>query len=137
MSTLTLNLSVLLLVLTLLLLPGFCAVLGAHEWSQVAGYFLYLLTIPVWYLAMPVYAFWRVDRHLADLERDTHAAEQLRRTAHRQDVVTGDAKNGGLISRTVEEWRGLASPRQQQQQQFALADDKVSPTDGLRKRTAK
>ncbi|KAF2716758.1 glycosyltransferase family 2 protein [Polychaeton citri CBS 116435] len=42
-------------------LPGFLIVLTAHRVSYVGWMFVYLLSLPVWNLVLPIYAFWHFD----------------------------------------------------------------------------
>jgi len=36
-------------------------VVTAHSWSYVLWMFIYLLSLPVWNLILPTYAFWKFD----------------------------------------------------------------------------
>ncbi|KAF2739191.1 chitin synthase 4 [Polyplosphaeria fusca] len=42
-------------------LPAVLIVLTAHRWSYVAWMFVYLLSLPIWNLVLPAYAFWKFD----------------------------------------------------------------------------
>ena len=42
-------------------LPAFLIVLTAHRWSYVVWMFIYLLSLPIWNLVLPSYAYWKFD----------------------------------------------------------------------------
>ncbi|RPA89606.1 chitin synthase [Choiromyces venosus 120613-1] len=42
-------------------LPAVLIVLTAHRWSYVLWMLIYLLSLPVWNLILPAYAFWKFD----------------------------------------------------------------------------
>jgi chitin synthase len=42
-------------------LPAVLIVLTASRWSYVAWMLIYLLSLPVWNLILPSYAFWKFD----------------------------------------------------------------------------
>ena len=42
-------------------LPGVLIVLTAHRWSYVLWMFIYLLSLPIWNLVLPSYAYWKFD----------------------------------------------------------------------------
>lgn len=42
-------------------LPAVLIVLTAHRWSYVLWMFIYLLSLPIWNLVLPSYAFWKFD----------------------------------------------------------------------------
>ena len=51
-----------LILLALILgLPAVLIVVTAHSWSYVVWMFIYLLSLPVWNLVLPTYAFWKFD----------------------------------------------------------------------------
>ncbi|KAJ9648312.1 Chitin synthase, class 3 [Coniosporium tulheliwenetii] len=51
-----------LLLLALILgLPAVLIVLTAHRWSYVGWMFIYLLSLPIWNLVLPTYAYWKFD----------------------------------------------------------------------------
>ncbi|KAI9680122.1 MAG: Chitin synthase, class 3 [Caeruleum heppii] len=51
-----------LILLALILgLPAFLIVLTAHRWSYVMWMFIYLLSLPIWNLVLPSYAYWKFD----------------------------------------------------------------------------
>ncbi|KAH0609159.1 uncharacterized protein H6S33_001387 [Morchella sextelata] len=51
-----------LILLALILgLPAVLIVLTAHRWSYVLWMLIYLLSLPVWNLVLPTYAFWKFD----------------------------------------------------------------------------
>ncbi|KAF8469694.1 chitin synthase [Kalaharituber pfeilii] len=51
-----------LILLALILgLPAVLIVLTAHRWSYVLWMFIYLLSLPLWNLVLPSYAFWKFD----------------------------------------------------------------------------
>jgi len=42
-------------------LPAVLIVVTAHSWSYVLWMFIYLLSLPIWNLILPTYAFWKFD----------------------------------------------------------------------------
>ncbi len=42
-------------------LPAVLIVLTAHRWSYVLWMFIYLLSLPIWNLVLPSYAYWKFD----------------------------------------------------------------------------
>jgi len=42
-------------------LPAVLIVLTAHRWSYVVWMLIYLLSLPIWNLVLPSYAFWKFD----------------------------------------------------------------------------
>jgi chitin synthase len=42
-------------------LPAFLIVLTAKRWSYVGWMFIYLLSLIVWNLVLPIYAYWNFD----------------------------------------------------------------------------
>ena len=42
-------------------LPAVLIVLTAHRWSYVAWMLVYLLSLPIWNLVLPTYAYWKFD----------------------------------------------------------------------------
>lgn len=51
-----------LILLALILgLPAVLIVLTAHRWSYVAWMLVYLLSLPIWNLVLPTYAYWKFD----------------------------------------------------------------------------
>lgn len=51
-----------LILLALILgLPGVLIVMTAHRWSYVLWMFIYLLSLPIWNLVLPAYAYWKFD----------------------------------------------------------------------------
>ena len=51
-----------LILLALILgLPAVLIVLTAHRWSYVLWMFIYLLSLPIWNLVLPSYAYWKFD----------------------------------------------------------------------------
>ncbi|KAK0656379.1 glycosyltransferase family 2 protein [Cercophora newfieldiana] len=51
-----------LILLALILgLPAVLIIVTAHSWSYVLWMFIYLLSLPVWNLILPTYAFWKFD----------------------------------------------------------------------------
>jgi chitin synthase len=42
-------------------LPAVLIVLTAHRWSYVFWMLIYLLSLPIWNLVLPSYAFWKFD----------------------------------------------------------------------------
>ena len=51
-----------LILLALILgLPGILIVLTAHRWSYVLWMMIYLISLPIWNLVLPSYAYWKFD----------------------------------------------------------------------------
>ena len=42
-------------------LPAVLIVLTAHRWSYVLWMLIYLVSLPIWNLVLPSYAFWKFD----------------------------------------------------------------------------
>jgi chitin synthase len=42
-------------------LPAILIVLTAHRWSYVLWMLIYLISLPIWNLVLPSYAFWKFD----------------------------------------------------------------------------
>lgn len=42
-------------------LPAVLIVLTAHRWSYVLWMLIYLVSLPIWNLVLPAYAFWKFD----------------------------------------------------------------------------
>ena len=42
-------------------LPGVLIVITAHKWSYVLWMLIYLLSLPIWNLVLPTYAYWHFD----------------------------------------------------------------------------
>lgn len=42
-------------------LPAFLIVLTAHRWSYILWMSIYIISLPIWNFALPVYAYWKFD----------------------------------------------------------------------------
>ncbi|KAH7060861.1 chitin synthase 4 [Macrophomina phaseolina] len=64
-------------------LPAVLIVLTAHRWSYVAWMMIYLVSLPIWNLVLPTYAYWKFDDFSWGDTRKT--AGETKKAGHEDD----------------------------------------------------
>ncbi|KAA8895604.1 chitin synthase [Sphaerosporella brunnea] len=105
-------------------LPAVLIVLTAHRWSYVLWMFIYLLSLPIWNLVLPSYAFWKFDDFSWG---DTRKVEgEAKGEAH------GDAEGEFDSSKIVmKRWGDFEKERRMRAPQSSWAPDAARSTVGL------